>query len=93
MNRDAEAILPMRLVGVVLALALAGDAVLADDYADARARLVAAYQQQDYATMVDAGEQALTARPAYPGALFNLALAHALNNDPAGRGGRGGLQS
>lgn len=54
----------------------------ADDYADARTRLVAAYQQQDYAAMVDAGEHALIARPAYPGALFNLALAHALNRDP-----------
>lgn len=55
---------------------------LADDYAEARADLVAAYQAQDYPTMVTAGERALLARPGYPGALFNLALANALNGEP-----------
>lgn len=54
----------------------------ADDYADARARLVAAYQEQDYPAMVLAAEQALVARHDYPGAMFNLALAHALNGEP-----------
>ena len=65
-------------VGILL---LAASMATADDYADARARLVAAYQQQDYAAMIEAGEHALEARPEYPGALFNLALAHALNKD------------
>lgn len=54
----------------------------ADDYADARTRLVAAYQAQDYPAMVTAAEQALLARHDSPGAMFNLALAHALNDEP-----------
>lgn len=54
---------------------------LADDYADARTQLVAAYQAQDYPAMVLAAERALLARHDYPGAMFNLALAHALNGD------------
>ena len=66
-------------VGVLL---FASPLAAADDYGDARARLVAAYQQQDYAAMIDAAEHALLARPAYPAALFNLALAHALYGDP-----------
>lgn len=57
--------------------------VSADDYADARAQLVAAYQQSDYPAMRIAAREALAARPGYPGALFNLALAQALDDDPA----------
>jgi len=52
-----------------------------EDYAAARAELVAAYQAQDYAAMVDAARSALRARPGYPGARFNLALAYVLNDD------------
>jgi hypothetical protein len=55
---------------------------LADAYADARAELVAAYQAQDYATMRVAAQSALEARPGYPGALFNRALAEVLDDDP-----------
>jgi sugar lactone lactonase YvrE len=56
-------------------------AASAADYAAARAELVAAYQEQDYAAMVEAAGKALRARPGYPGARFNLALAHVLNKD------------
>ena len=53
----------------------------ADDYLDARAELVAAYQAQDYDAMVAAAHASLGARPGYPGALFNLALAEVLSGD------------
>ena len=55
--------------------------VAAADYADARAELVTAYQAQDYDAMVLAAEKSLRARPEYPSALFNLALAFTLNGD------------
>jgi sugar lactone lactonase YvrE len=55
----------------------------ADGYGDARGELVAAYQQGDFAAMRSAAQKALAARPGYPGALFNLALAQALDADPA----------
>jgi sugar lactone lactonase YvrE len=67
-------------VALVAALLLS-DGASADDYASARADLVEAYQQQDFGAMVDAAKRALQARPAYPGALFNLALAQALAGD------------
>jgi hypothetical protein len=57
---------------------------LADDYADARGELIAAYQAQDFAAMQLAASKALEARPGYPGALFNLAFAKALIEDHAG---------
>ena len=60
---------------------VAGAPAAADDYAAARADLVAAYQAEDYVAMVVAAEKALQARPGYPGARFNLALAHVLNGD------------
>ena len=62
---------------------LAAPRAVADDYRDARADLVAAYQANDYDAMVAAARSGLEARPGYPGALFNLALAHALNDDAA----------
>jgi sugar lactone lactonase YvrE len=43
--------------------------------------MVAAYQAQDFSTMLVAAESALRARPGYPGALFNLALAQVLSGD------------
>nr|MDJ0911775.1 hypothetical protein [Woeseiaceae bacterium] len=49
---------------------------------DARAELVAAYQAQDFTAMRSAAERALAARPGHPGALFNLAFAEVLDNDP-----------
>ena len=66
-------------------LMFAAQAGVADEYADARAELVAAYQAQDYATMVEAGHKGVAARPDHPGAKFNLALAQVLNgeNEPA----------
>jgi hypothetical protein len=63
----------------VAALMLVGQLAVADDYADARAELVAAYQAQDYAAMVVAGHKGVAARPQHPGAKFNLALAQVLN--------------
>jgi hypothetical protein len=50
----------------------------ADDYAEARADLVAAYQAQDFRAMQVAAKRGLAARPGYPAANFNLALAQAL---------------
>lgn len=55
----------------------------ADDYQQARARLVSAYQAQDYAAMRKAARDALAARPSHAGARFNLALAQALDGDAA----------
>ncbi len=57
-------------------------AAQADDYRDARAELVAAYQQADYAAMMVAANKALVARPGFPGGLFNLAMTQALSGDP-----------
>jgi sugar lactone lactonase YvrE len=54
-------------------------AVHADDYGDARAALVTAYQAEDYPAMQLAAQKALAARPEFPGALFNLAYSYALN--------------
>jgi len=57
-------------------------AAQADDYRDARAELVAAYQQEDFAAMMIAANKALVARPGFPGGLFNLAMTQALGGDP-----------
>ena len=70
------------LAPVGLLLLLAGQA-LADDYADARAELIAAYQTRDFPAMEAAAGKALDARPGYPGALFNLAYAKTLKGDHA----------
>jgi sugar lactone lactonase YvrE len=56
---------------------------MADAYGDARNELLANYQQGDFAAMRVAANNALAARPGYPGALFNLALAQALDDDPS----------
>jgi len=53
----------------------------ADAFSDARSELVAAYQAEDFAAMRVAAGKALDARPGYPGALFNRALAEALDGD------------
>ncbi|MGB5335933.1 MAG: hypothetical protein WBN07_09945 [Woeseiaceae bacterium] len=68
---------------VFLALASLSPASPADDYSDARSELVAAYQAADFKAMRLAARKAAAARPGYPGALFNLALAQALDNDPS----------
>lgn len=68
------------LAGVAI---IAAPLAFADDYREARAELVAAYQAQEFDKMVVAAGKSLKARPGNPGALFNLALAHALNDDPA----------
>lgn len=57
---------------------------IADDYSSARAELIAAYEAEDFVAMQAAAELALLARPRYPGALFNLALAKTLGGDRAG---------
>ncbi len=68
------------------ALGVLGQAVWVDrprvDYREAREELVSAYRSGDYAVMVEASEKALRARLEYPGGLFNLALAHAVNDEP-----------
>ena len=71
-----------RLLIALLVLAVSQTA-LADDYAVARSDMVAAYQASDFAAMRDAAHRALAARPGYPGALFNLALAQVLDDEPA----------
>jgi sugar lactone lactonase YvrE len=53
----------------------------ADAYGDARTKLLNAYQQNDYPAMRIAADEALAARPGYPGALFNRALAEVLDED------------
>jgi hypothetical protein len=63
---------------VLLACGLTPTSAHADNYADARAELVAAYRAEDFGTMRTAAVKALAARPGYPGAKFNLALAQAL---------------
>ena len=68
------------LVGLLAALSINA---VADDYAEARLELVAAYQAQDFPAMIVAAEKSLLARPEYPGALFNLALAQALGGESA----------
>ena len=72
---------PIRILILFAAACFAGTAA-ADDYADARAELVAAYQAQDFAAMRTAAERALAIRPGHPGALFNLAFAEVLDDDP-----------
>ncbi len=72
----------LKLIAALLASALLPATVtLADVYRDARAELIAAYQQQDYPQMLLAAEKALAARPDFPGGLFNLALTQTLNGD------------
>ncbi len=56
--------------------------VAADEYSEAREHVVAAYQAKDYPAMRDAALRAVAIRPELPGATFNLALAHALANEP-----------
>lgn len=63
----------------ILLLASAG--AHADDYATARNKLVLAYNAGDFAAMREAARESLEARPGYPGALFNLALAETLDDD------------
>lgn len=68
----------------MVAALLAASFAAADDYGEARADLVAAYQAQDYKSMRAAADRALVARPGFPGARFNLALAQVLDGDAAG---------
>ena len=69
------------IASAIVAAAGAAPAAWADDYADARADLVAAYQAEDYSAMKVAAAFSLEARPEFPGALFNLAFAEALDGD------------
>jgi len=75
--RVGSALVRTALVGAALAATVAH----ADAYSDAHDDLVAAYQAEDFATMRTAAAASLEARPEYPGALFNLAYAEALDND------------
>ena len=71
--------------GLSLTLPTAGVAgdTEADNYGAARARMIAAYQAEDFPAMRTAARAALEFRPDHPGARFNLALAHALNDNAA----------
>lgn len=55
----------------------------ANDYRDARAELIEAYNAGDFSAMRVAGERALAARPGHAGALYNLSLAQVLDGDAA----------
>ncbi len=81
---EGESTVGKRLIRYVSSavLIIAATVASADEYSAARAELIAAYQGQDFPAMVEAGERAVAARPNHPGALFNLALAHTLNDDP-----------
>lgn len=84
MNRTKQT--PRRLIHHLFACALlaAAPALADDDYRDARAELVEAYQQADYAAMLIAAKKALIARPEFPGGIFNLALSQSLSGDAEG---------
>jgi hypothetical protein len=75
--------LPSKVLPLFL-LILFSNQSLADAYADAREELIVAYQVRDFAAMQLAANKALEARPGYPGALFNLAFAKTLADEPAG---------
>jgi streptogramin lyase len=82
MTRTPRRMQPERIFTIVLlAGVLQASPALADAYGDARADLIAAYQARDYPRMREAAHAALDARPGYPGALFNLALADVLAGD------------
>ncbi len=68
---------------LLLLAALLAASAQADDYDNARAALVAAYQAEDFPAMRAAADRSLVARPDYPGALFNRALAETLDGDYA----------
>jgi len=55
----------------------------AGDYAQSRAKMVEAYQSGNFVLMRQFARDALEARPGFPGGLFNLALAQALDKDQA----------
>ena len=71
------------LLALLVVLALSAADAFADAYTEARAEMVGAYQQADFTAMREAAAKALAARPGFPGALFNLALAQVLDDDPA----------
>jgi sugar lactone lactonase YvrE len=64
-------------------MVFAMDAVHAETYADARQRMIAAYQAEDFNTMRDAARDVLQLNPGHPGSRYNLALAEALAGDAA----------
>ncbi len=65
---------------LALSALLQWPAAHADDYLDARAEMVAAYRAEDFSAMQLAAQKAVIARPEFPAALFNLALAYTLND-------------
>ena len=73
MTRKAQTLLSILLI--------VGATAHADNYATARAKLVEAYAARDFPAMQRAAEDSLEARPGYPGALYNLALAQTLGGD------------
>lgn len=64
-----------------LCVVLLPQVAASEEYAEARAELVAAYQAKNYTSMRSAAGAALAARPEYPEALFNKALAEALDSN------------
>ena len=66
---------------VLFSLLVLASPANADEYSDARAEVIAAYQAEDFDAMQVAAEKAVAARPGYHGALFNLAFARVLGED------------
>lgn len=68
---------------LTLSVVLCSSATFASgDYSEARTKMVEAYQAGDFSQMREFAQQATEARPGFPGGLFNLALAQALDKDP-----------
>lgn len=66
---------------LILLCACCVQSALANNYDDARAEMVSAYQSGDFPAMRQAAQKAVQAAPGYPGALFNRALAEVLDGD------------
>lgn len=80
-NPAALICLALPLLSAIATAAETG-ADAAENYREARGALVSAYGAADYTAMRAAARTALRFRPGYPNALFNLALAQVLDNDP-----------
>lgn len=64
-------------------IASSGNVQATNSWAEARQRMIAAYQAEDFNAMRIAAREALQLRPGHPGSRYNLALAEALAGDAA----------
>ena len=80
-NINRNNIFRLSICMVLLSAFATVNAASHEEYRNARAAMIAAYQAEDFATMRAAAARALDARPGYPGALFNLSFAELLDGD------------